>query len=153
MTYRGDTVTISELCSSGVIDHFRNRLAARPRNLRMQWKVDGPLKVSMASNRATPLSFPGADDIGLHQMVLRIRSRQRLELHDGARRPKTENAPQYNPQSGKVTEYLVLQRWVVRGEVKEWKVWGFADEWNVNTIEENAQYERDIAAYQAAQEA
>jgi hypothetical protein len=53
-------------------------------------------------------------------------------------------------QPGEVLEYFVVQRQILRGVFKEWKVWGFANEWDMETIAEDKQAERDMNAAQAA---
>ncbi|KAF2279551.1 uncharacterized protein EI97DRAFT_430603 [Westerdykella ornata] len=47
-----------------------------------------------------------------------------------------------------VVEYLVLQQVMVRGELKDWRLWGFADKTTVQSIEENETKEEELAALQ-----
>lgn len=135
------------MCTAGVLKSFQERIAARPRGLTGTWKLDTKrdVAVSVVSNRALLLSLSGYDDTGVQQIVLRMRSTQSLQWDTKSQKSK------YNPQKGEVLEYLVLQRQIIRGVFKEWKVWGFAKEWDMETIQEDAQLERDLNAFQGEQ--
>jgi hypothetical protein len=148
----GDSKAISEMCLSGVAKGFQDRIAARPRGLAATWKLEGKRDVSasIVSNRALLLSLPGYDDTGIQQIVLRVRSKQSLRF-DATSRESRDKALRYSPKEGEVLEYLVLQRQIMRGVFKEWKVWGFANEWDMETIEEDAQLERELNAFQGSQ--
>jgi len=150
----GDSRAISEMCLSGVAKGFQDRIAARPRGLAAKWKLEGKRDVatSLVSNRALLLSLPGYDDTGIQQIVVRMRSNQSLRF-DATAKESQDKTLRYSPKEGEVLEYLVLQRQIMRGVFKEWKVWGFANEWDVETIAEDAQLERELNAFQGSQAA
>jgi protein MBA1 len=148
----GDSKAISEMCLSSAAKSFQDRIAARPHGLAATWKLKGNHHVSTAivSNRALLLSLPGYDETGIQQIVLRLRSDQSLQ-YDAASRDSRDRKLRYSPKEGEVLEYLVLQRQILRGVFKEWKVWGFANEWDMESIEEDAQLERELNAFQGSQ--
>jgi protein MBA1 len=134
------------MCLSGVAAGFRDRIAARPQGVSTEWRLNESVgvKTRIVSNRASMLSISGYDDTGVQQIVFRMQSNQGIEYRRGGK--KIEGS-----QEGQVIEYLVLQRQMLRGAFKEWKVWGFANEWDLETVEEDAQQERDINAFQGSQ--
>ncbi|KAF2691507.1 hypothetical protein K458DRAFT_1554 [Lentithecium fluviatile CBS 122367] len=147
----GDSKAISEMCLSSVAKKFNDRITARPRGLKAEWSHNADsIKTSMISNRATMLSFPGYDTTGVHQIVLRMQSNQSLAYNNAAS-TQGQDALTYISKEGTVVEYLVLQRLMIRGVFKEWKVWGFAREWDLETITEDATTERELNAYQSTQ--
>lgn len=150
--HRGDSKAISEICLSSVAKAFYDRIAARPRGVSGDWKLndDGKVKTSIVSNRALVLSLSGYDDTGIQQIVLRMRSNQTLG-YISAERELRDKTLKYSSKEGQVVEYLVLQRQMVRGVFKDWKVWGFANEWDSDTIKEDAHNERVLNAYQGSQ--
>ncbi|KAF1958734.1 hypothetical protein CC80DRAFT_591642 [Byssothecium circinans] len=134
----GDAQAISQLCVSSVSQKFSDRIAARPRGLKMVWKANG-VRSTVMSNRGLLLGLAGYENTGVQQMVFKITSQsQSLDLQGGTQK-----------QGHNVVEYLVLQRQVLRGAFKDWIVWGFANEWLPETIEEDAEHERQVNAYQA----
>jgi hypothetical protein len=141
------------MCLSSLLKSFKDRIAARPPGLTPSWKLvpksdakhdaKRDLAVSVVSNRALLLSLPGYDNTGVQQIVFRMRSTQRLKYTA----QKGHKSPYFNKER-EVLEYFVVQRQILRGVYKEWKVWGFANEWDMETIAEDKQAERDLNAFQ-----
>ena len=140
---RADFKAISQVCASGVAKEFQKRIDSRPSDVQMQWNVHGEPKCSIVSNISSPLSLPGYEETGIHQVIFRIRSNQTVKLvRKGLKGDSTKNPSD-------IVEYLVLQRQFVRGSAKEWKIWGFTDFSTPKSIESAEEYAREVNAYQA----
>jgi hypothetical protein len=136
--YSGNIDAITRLCASTIAKKFTDGIAQRNKDSVLHWEATVP-KVSLVSNRAQELGMNGYENTGIQQMVFRITcAAQTLHKRKGARKAK-----------GNVKEYLVLQRWMVRGVYKDWAVWGFVDEWSPKSIEEEDNYQMQTRAYQA----
>lgn len=120
---RGDRIAIGEMCLSGVGTDARKLMSSRKE--RAEWKLaDGaPFKIVVKSNRAAPLGLEGHDGTGVQQIVVWIQSTQQL-LTD-----RTHEA--------QCTEYIVMQRHIVNGDAKQWKVWGFPEAGTSARIEDD----------------
>lgn len=140
---RADSKAISQLCASGVAKEFQKRIDSRQSGVQMRWNLHGEPKCTIVSNIASPLSLPGYEETGIHQVTFRIRSNQTLTLGRGG---KEDGSAKNSPD---VVEYLVLQRQFVRGSAKEWKIWGFTDFSTPKSIEQGEEYAREVNAYQA----
>ena len=141
----------------------------------MEWKVVGRMNAKVVSNRATELNLPGCPQTAIRQIVVRLKSQQILQTRKkelanppGKQRkksrpivwtPDAEGPPETNefkeldsmsaPRSTEnVTEYLVLQKLVLRGTEGAWKVQGFASETTLESLEADEKYERDMIEYQ-----
>lgn len=140
-------MSISNICVSNVADKFKERIDARPPSVQMRWETIGKPTCTIVSNVASPLSLPGYEETGVHQIIFRIRSEQRLKIS----RPQDvhdDSGSDLNPR-GKVEEYMVMQRMYVRGSPKNWKIWGFIDPSTPASIERSEEYARKVNAYQA----
>jgi hypothetical protein len=135
------------MCLSSLRKSFKDRIAARPPGIKPSWELrpKSDVAVSVVSNRALLLSLPGYDNTGVHQIVFRMRSTQSLTYTA----PKASKSPYFSSKDREVLEYFVVQRQILRGVYKEWKVWGFVNEWDMETIAEDKQAERDLNAFQA----
>lgn len=87
----------------------------------------------MVAHRASPLPMPGLGECGLRQAVVRLRSRQAVDVYGGGRGVWGNKV---KGTEREVTEYLVLQRRLVAGVEEDWKVWGFAGETTVEGLRE-----------------
>src|SRR5204862_3707124 len=88
----------------------------------------------VVSDRAVAL--PNAKGLGIRQTVVRIRSRQSTrkpitssssEASYTKMRDNSSNATTADKLQD-CTEYVVLQRFMVKGDGGEWKIWGLAEE-------------------------
>ena len=145
--HRADSKAISQICVSGVADKFKARIDTRSPGVQMRWETIGKPTCTIVSNVASPLSLPGYEETGLHQVVFRIRSDQKLRI-SGTHDAHNDSGSELNPTS-KVEEYMVMQRQFVRGSAKNWKVWGFIDASTPASIERGEEYARQVNAYQA----
>ncbi|KAL1613068.1 hypothetical protein SLS60_001300 [Paraconiothyrium brasiliense] len=145
---KADSHAISKACASGVAKEFQKRVETRPSGVQMRWNVQGEPSCRIVSNIASPLSLPGYEETGIHQVVFRIKSKQELTL--GEPEDSRKSKGQDNTTSSDVVEYFVLQKQYVRGSAKDWKVWGFTDFSTPKSIEETEEYARNVNAYQAA---
>lgn len=143
-----DRSSISKICLSGVATKFHRRIADRPSELKMQWKADIS-NARVISNRAVDLNLPGYEDTGVQQVVVRIASKQTLDLYDASEQAR-KNGAVHRPKTDKTVEYLVLQRQVINNKVKDWKIWGFMDESTKSSIEKDAHTKKMINDYQTA---
>lgn len=144
---KADSMSISNICVSNVADKFKERIDARPPSVQMRWETIRKPTCTIVSNVASPLSLPGYEETGVHQIIFRIRSEQRLKIS----RPQDvhgDSGSDLNPR-GKVEEYMVMQRMYVRGSPKNWKIWGFIDPSTPASIERSEEYARKVNAYQA----
>jgi hypothetical protein len=81
---------------------------------RISWPFTSILPITQAkvvSDRIVP--FPVGKDIYIRQCIVRIRSLQSLDKHDGT-----------PPTRADLTEYLVLQQMNLPGQPVLWKMWG-----------------------------
>jgi protein MBA1 len=137
------------MCTSGVAEGFRNRIAARPPGVTAEWTLKDKYKVSLISNHPVMISLPGYEDTGVQQIVFRIQTTQNLTYRSTSKGSKYEGLG-FDSPGAPVTDYFVLQRRVVRGKFQDWKVWGFANEWDLETIKEDAQHRRELEAYEGS---
>ena len=89
---------------------------------RYRWTLHKQLgRPKVMSNRA--LALPLGEGAALRQAVVRIRSRQTLEKlkPDG-------QAVQDTGEPRDVTEYVVVQRMMLKGKEEAWMVWGTMEE-------------------------
>lgn len=146
---RADSRALSKMCVSSVAKKFQTRIASRPAGVRMQWDVQGEPSCRIVSNLASPLSLPGYEDTGVHQVVFRIQSKQTLrlgELEESRKKKDQDSAT----TSSDIVEYFVLQKQFIRGKANGWKVWGFTDFTTPKSILETEEYAKQVNAYQAA---
>ena len=101
---------------------------------------------AIVSNVASPLTLPGYEETGLHQVIFRIRSEQRLKV-SRSQDVHADSGSELHP-SGKVEEYMVMQRQYIRGSPKSWKIWGFTDPSTLASVERDEEYARKLNAYQ-----
>ena len=144
---RADSAAISKICVSTVAGKFKKRISNRPSDLRMEWKTIGEPSCTIMSNIASPIELPGYEETGIHQVVFRIRSEQRIKILERA--GQQDSASETSPD-GKVEEYLVMQRQWVRGAPKDWAIWGFTDISTQSSIKQSEEFARKVNAFQTA---
>jgi hypothetical protein len=115
----------------------------------MQWDVQGEPSCKIVSNIASPLSLPGYEDTGVHQITFRIQSKQVLTV-GGSQESRKGKDQDSTTTSEDIVEYIVLQKQYVRGSAKDWKVWGFTDFSTPKSIEASEEYANNVNAYQTA---
>lgn len=122
----GDVTTLSTICTEGLLASFRSRIAARPRNEKMRWTLhrftQGP---QFVSQRMAMLPYKGA---ALRQVIVRMRSRQSLARMVSKGNNNSGTLVQGTGEEVEVSEYLVLQRRMLRNEEGPWLIWGTTSE-------------------------
>lgn len=128
----GDVDTLATICTEGLLASFKSRIAARPRNERMRWTlhrfIQGP---KFVSQRIAMLPYKGA---ALRQVVVRLQSSQSLARSVSNGKPRSETLVKGTGEEMQVSEYLVLQRRMVRDEEGPWLIWGTTNETDPETI-------------------
>ena len=102
----------------------------------MEWRLDGYTRgARVMSDRAARLPVNGA---ALRQVVVRIESEQTLTKIEGrSRKAQTEGAEVRRlEKKSKTREYIVIQRMVLDGKEREWKVWGTTEETGLDWVRE-----------------
>lgn len=74
----------------------------------------------------------------MRQVTLKLHTQQTLQTYT----PKNE----YKVEK-ECTEYMVLQKQMIRGEEQEWKIWGFAEGLDVPGLEKEIQKQEDTIRY------
>ena len=113
----GDVKMLRKICTDGLYDSFRARLAVRARGEKVQWelvKMNKPAQ--LISNRGARIGMEGA---GVRQAVVRICSRQRLTRFDRKGRIIPETGEERD-----VVEYVVVQKRFINWKEEDWQVWG-----------------------------
>ena len=122
-----DILQVKKLCVEGLRDHLVKLINDRPVNQCARWEIKSVLPhitTRVVSNRVTRLP---RDSSILRQIVVRIRSLQRIQ-----RRELLEVGHNVMAKGTKdweeMNEYLVLQRRIVDGQLGQWKIWGTVEE-------------------------
>ncbi|KAL8824063.1 MAG: hypothetical protein Q9191_005331 [Dirinaria sp. TL-2023a] len=131
---RGDLEKLKALCTEGLYKDLSSRIKARRHNERFEWKYYNPIgRPRVVSNRATSLPVPGLKECGMRQVVVRLRSKQSLTKR--RRSGKEETIVPGTGETKDITEYLVVQLRMMKGkEAPGWKIWGTANESDVEDI-------------------
>ncbi|EEH34840.1 hypothetical protein PAAG_05887 [Paracoccidioides lutzii Pb01] len=146
-----DTATLQNICCSGLYTNFSNRIARRPEHAKkLIWTLDKYIKFpfSMTLTGARVITDRAANighGVGIRQIVVRIQSRQTLSRTPP---PVTKEAQSKTPVRAKQqdsTEYIVLQRMVIGGKEKNWKVWGLASATTMEDMETNPAFAQGLS--------
>lgn len=126
---------------------YLKQIKARPSDIIMHWRINGSPKARIVSNNALPL---GLDHIeaSLQQAIVRIKSEQVLDVQGVG---KEFREVQSKPKQSHMVEYMVLQRLIVEGRPRSWKVWGFTELATMATIEQGEEFARTMVEYQTSQ--
>lgn len=129
----GDVNTLKKICTDGIFESFRSRIANRAKGEKVTWEL---LKYNkgarLMSHRGTSLPVDG---MALRQAVVKISSTQKLTRWTKGRGGVMEMVP----GSGKVkdvVEYVVVQRRTVNNEEEGWMIWGTTGETGLEEVEE-----------------
>ncbi|KAL9084685.1 MAG: hypothetical protein Q9165_007933, partial [Trypethelium subeluteriae] len=145
----GDTRTLHTLCCDSLLRSFTARIATRPTNEKLRWRLHRYVrggKPKLVAHKAA--TFPseglgGSAKLGVRQAVLRIRSVQSLERWREVKgrngevrevREEEEGSADGDGEGREITEYLVLQQKFWKGEQGDWMVWGMVEEASVEDI-------------------
>ena len=134
----GDESTIRDVATDGVREKLIGRMQMRPKGTSFAWdliRYRGQPRV--VSHRASNLPIEGEDDeqpSGVRQAVVRIRSVQRLTREEDMEDEKDATEPEQTEKE--VTEYVVIQKRVLRGKQEPWKFWGTTEETTTENFDE-----------------
>lgn len=138
MVVRGDLPQLRTICTEGILDSFRVRIATRPKNETTRWTLHRyfdsfySLTPRIVSTRIGRLP---RDQSAIMQVVVKIKSTQSLERLKKGNTEKggidgqgTQDAPKT------LVEYMVLQRMMLNGTEGPWKIWGTTQETKVDDV-------------------
>ena len=137
----GDEDSLHNFACDGVRDKLIDQIEARPNDTLFKWdlvKYKG--RSTVVSHRASQLPLDQDEDgekSFVRQAVVRIRSVQRLTREEVY--PDEDHRRQVETPEGaekEITEYIVVQKRVVRGEEEPWKFWGTTGETSLEYFEE-----------------
>lgn len=129
----GDLEKLKAVCTEGLYKSFSSRIKGRRHNERFRWILYNDIgNPRVVSNRATTLPISGLSECGLRQVVVRLRSKQ--SLRKLIRSGKEDKAVTGTGIPKDITEYLVIQLRMIKGQEAYWKVWGTMDESDVKDI-------------------
>ncbi|MCJ1235962.1 hypothetical protein MMC14_003938 [Varicellaria rhodocarpa] len=118
----GDLHTLQRLCTDGLLEKFRSRIAKRPMGERLQWTLHKQVRTPrVVSHRAVVL--PMVEGAALRQAVVRLESRQSL-----ARMRQDGSVVEGTGEEKVIREYLVVQRRMWHRLEEPWMVWGTVEE-------------------------
>jgi len=143
---RGDVQSLKGVCLEGIQASLRSKIDYRPFGERMNWTLHRYIgRPRIVSTRIGRLPL---DESAIYQAVVRIRSMQSLEkiIKDpGEKSNVAIDQPKAVPK--KVTEYVVLQKRLIRGKEDQWKIWGMTEETKPEDVlgEDSATYQQVIA--------
>lgn len=147
----GDVETLSTICTEGLLSSFKSRIAARPRGERLRWTlhkfIQGP---KFASQRIVMLPYKGA---ALRQVVVRLQSRQSLARLVSNGKLKSGTHVKGSGEETQVSEYLVLQRRMIRDEEGPWLIWGTTNETDPGIVYQLTASDPSVAKSNVAVEA
>ncbi|KAF3482322.1 uncharacterized protein GIQ15_05081 [Arthroderma uncinatum] len=154
----GSLGALQETCCNGLYQTFAARISRRPPTSPvLVWKLHKYLRfphsmtisgARVVSDRAAAL--PGADGMGIRQVIVRIQSRQSLITPSALVSQLGEQQIQEleNQQQEKqkdCTEYIVLQRMMWGGKDGDWKVWGLTEETTIEDLDTNPMFAPGIS--------
>ena len=114
--------TLEKICADGLADTFRRRIEQRSSAENLRWTLHRYKPwARVVSHKAA--AFPGFENAGLRQAVVKLKSRQSLEKVDS-----TGNSIPGTEQVQEKAEYIVVQRKLWEGREGDWMVWGTTEE-------------------------
>ena len=123
----GDSATLRRICTDGIYDQFRARVASRQRGETVVWElVKYNKRAKMVSHRAARLPLEGA---ALRQAVVRISSRQKLSRYDA-----NGILVKGTGKERDVVEHVVVEKSYWNWKEADWRVWGTAEETKLKTL-------------------
>ncbi|KAF2000791.1 hypothetical protein P154DRAFT_195108 [Amniculicola lignicola CBS 123094] len=177
---------IKKYALSGLTDHLTKRLEARPATTKLEWELlkykhflgissswFDPISFRVVSWRAQEIPLEHITETGLIQVIVRIKSRQRLtakfktpdapatagrsKSKSKAGKPETvamefdnggAEADKFEKIQTKV-EHVVMQKRMLRGKEEDWRVWGFVEPSTLESVLADKAKRAEFEAYQA----
>ena len=124
---------MKSVCHEGLFALFRTRINVRPPKERLQWTLHNYIgSPRIVSTNIVTLE---TEKSALYQVVVKIRSQQSLERtrsnKDGL---SSDTTKEKEPIIENMTEYVILQRKMLRGDEGEWKISGTMEESKVEDV-------------------
>jgi protein MBA1 len=148
---QGDVKKLEDLAGETLFETYKARLAKRKPHERVSWEL---VKYKGWTRKVSHITMPypismGGLPVGLQQAIVKIQSVQRIRTGTvpelvqvrGAKPVVTrmvtdEEVVWGEPKEKTVTEYVVVQRQLVRGVQEPWHIWGFAKEFDLKELKE-----------------
>lgn len=125
----GNTGYLRRICTDGLYESFAKRIASRPKGQRVSWALQRMNKSpKIMSTKAAML--PGGEGNVIRQAVVRISSRQTINMSDARGKPLPGSSEK------DVVEYVVMQKIYRNWQDGEWQVWGMAQPTTMSRIAE-----------------
>ena len=111
----------------GIQASLRSKIDYRPLGERVHWTLHRYIgRPRIVSTRISRLPL---DVSAIYQVVVRIKSMQSLEkIPKGTGAQSNVVLGETKGEPKKVTEYVVLQKRMIRGKEDPWKIWGMTEE-------------------------
>ena len=125
--HRGDVETLKGICLEGIQASLRSKIDYRPLGERVHWTLHRYIgRPRIVSTRISRLPL---DVSAIYQVVVKIKSMQSLEtIRKGTGAQSNVVLEETKGEPKKVTEYVVLQKRMIRGKEESWKIWGMTEE-------------------------
>ena len=125
--HRGDVESLKGVCLEGIQASLRSKIDYRPVGERVNWTLHRYIgRPRIVSTRIARLPL---DESAIYQVVVRIKSMQSLgKILKGTGGKSDEIIDETKGVPKKVTEYVVLQKRILRGKEDQWKIWGMTEE-------------------------
>ena len=125
--HRGDVQSLKGVCCDGLQTSLRSKIDNRHPREHVNWTLHRYIGRSrIVSTRIGKLPF---DESAIYQVVVKMKSMQSLEKiirEPGGKSDVVSDEKKGVPK--KVTEYVVLQKSLLRGKEFQWKIWGMTEE-------------------------
>lgn len=134
----GDEGEVRRVATEGVRDKLITKIQARSGNTSYYWDLVRYVgRPRVVSHRASQMPIPESGDDApsmLRQAVVRIQSVQRLAREDAKEGEGQVTQPVESEK--RVTEYVVIQKRVLRGVEEPWKFWGTTEPTSLDDFED-----------------
>ena len=136
--------TLKGICLEGIQASLRSKIDYRPLGERVHWTLHRYIgRPRIVSTRIARLPL---DVSAIYQVVVKIKSMQSLEkIRKGTGAQKDVVLEETKGEPKKVTEYVVLQKRMIKGKEDLWKIWGMTEE----TKPEDVMQEESVSHPQA----
>ena len=125
--HRGDVQSLKGVCCDGLQASLRSKIDNRHPREHVNWTLHRYIgRPRIVSTRIGKLPF---DESAIYQVVIKMKSMQSLEKiirEPGGKSDVVSDEKKGVPK--KVTEYVVLQKSLLRGKEFQWKIWGMTEE-------------------------
>jgi protein MBA1 len=165
---RGDEDTLKDIACVSILAEYRIQIARRKPGETVHWKlvkyVGLPPRIVSHKCGQMGMDFGGLP-LGIQQVVVKMQSIQQMKTvisgrkvdrlgrttaKEEAVKEEEEDIDWSGAKEKTVTEYIVIQRRLLKGVMEDWRVWGFAKEFDVATLNEKDEAEAEKAKKRTA---